>query len=72
MPRCLLVYFSQGGSTAAVAERISSGLREAGYLVEEHNLAAGDRPPPSSGYDLLGVGAPVHYYRVPFIGRSAR
>jgi ferredoxin/flavodoxin len=48
-----------------VAESIAAGLREAEYRVDLFNLQ--DRQPPSvEGYDLLGVGAPAYYFRLPF------
>lgn len=34
MPRCLIVYFSQTGATARVAESIAAGVRGAGYEVD--------------------------------------
>ena len=66
MARCLLVYFSQSGSTAKVADRIAAGLRESGYQVDLHNLFRNPASPSPLGYDLLGVGSPVYYYRLPF------
>lgn len=66
MPRCLLVYFSQGGATARIAERIAAGLRESGYEVALHNLHRSPQPPDPLAYDLLGVGTPVYYFRMPF------
>ncbi len=65
MSRGLLVYFSQGGTTAQVAESIATGLRSAEYEVDLHNIADG-QPPSPEGYDLLGVGTPTYYYRPPF------
>jgi flavodoxin/ferredoxin len=65
MPRAAIVYFSQGGTTARVAEAIGAGLRSAGYVVDFTNLR--DGPLPDVGtYDLLGIGSPVYYYRLPF------
>ena len=65
MKRCRIIYFSQGGSTATVAEHIARGLSSAGYEVTSHNLL--DGPPPAlDDYDLLGIGSPVYYYRLPF------
>jgi flavodoxin/Pyruvate/2-oxoacid:ferredoxin oxidoreductase delta subunit len=65
MPSALITYFSQGGSTARVAEAIASGLEEAGYGVDRCNIK--DTPVPGiSGYDLLGMGSPVYYFRLPF------
>ncbi len=66
MAKCLIVYFSQGGTTAQVAERIAGGLRGEGYSVELSRLGRGGRPQ-VDGYDMLGIGTPVYYYRPPFI-----
>ena len=65
MTRCLIVYFSQSGTTAQVAESIASGLRAEGYEVDLHNMN-GPPLPDVSGYDLFGFGSPVYYYRPPF------
>lgn len=65
MPRALLVYFSQGGTTECVADAIASGLSATAWEVDRHNLRDGP-PPDPAGYDLLGVGTPTHYYRPPF------
>jgi flavodoxin/Pyruvate/2-oxoacid:ferredoxin oxidoreductase delta subunit len=65
MPKCLMVYFSQTGSTEQVAGKISAGLRGAGWDVDLHNMN-GERPPDVGGYDLLGIGSPVYYFRPPF------
>lgn len=65
MSKGLIVYFSQGGTTARVAESIAAGLRAAEYRVDLFNIQ--DRQPPAvEGYDLLGVGAPAYYFRLPF------
>lgn len=65
MGKGLIVYFSQGGTTARVAESIAGGLAASAYQVDLHNLKDG-RPPNSSDYDLLGVGSPTYYFRPPF------
>jgi len=69
MPRALIVYFSQGGTTARVARRIAAGLEESGHEVHLHNLsreaARLSETPNAREYDLLGVGSPTHYYRLP-------
>jgi flavodoxin/ferredoxin len=62
--RALIVYFSQRGTNARVADAIASGLRGFGHRVDLWNLRQG-RPPDPRGYDLLGVGSPVYYYHVP-------
>ncbi len=65
MPRSLVVYFSQDGTTARVAEQVAVGLRGEGHDVDLSNLKDGT-PPDPRGYDLLGVGSPVYYFRPPF------
>ena len=65
MARCLLVHFSQGGTTAQVAQAIAGGLRAAEFQVELCNLRDRVSPVPD-GYDLFGVGSPTYYYRPPF------
>jgi len=65
MPRCLIAYFSQAGSTAKVAEAIARGLRDHGFDVDLFSLTRG-KVPQLQGYDLLGLGSPVYYYRQPF------
>lgn len=66
MSRCLLVYYSQGGSTGRIAESVAKGLRAAGHTVDLHNLKDGPAPGPAS-YDVLGVGTPAYYFRPPFL-----
>ena len=65
MTRCLIVYFSQSGTTARVAESIAAGLRTDGYEVDLHNMK-GQPPPDVRDYDVFGFGSPVYYYRPPF------
>jgi flavodoxin len=65
MSKSLIVYFSQGGTTARVAESIAAGLRAAGWQPDLCNLKD-EKPPEISGYDLIGIGSPVNYYRPPF------
>ena len=65
MTKSLIVYFSQGGTTAQVAESISAGLRGAEHQVRLCNLKD-ERPPSLAGYDLLGTGFPVYIFRPPF------
>lgn len=65
MSRSLIVYFSQGGTTARIAQCIASGLRSADHGVDLFNLCSG-MPPALSGYDLLGIGSPAYYFRPPF------
>lgn len=62
----LIVYFSQGGTTAQVAEAVAAGLRTRSWQLDLHNLRDGP-PAPVGRYDLLGLGSPAYYYRPPFI-----
>ena len=65
MMKAAVVYFSQNGTTAHVAENIGAGLRDAGCHVEFFNLR--DEAPSDIGScDILGIGSPVYYYRLPF------
>jgi len=66
MAKSLIVYFSQGGTTTKVAESIADGLRREGYQVDLHSIKEKQQPD-LSGYDLLGIGSPVYFYRPPFI-----
>jgi Flavodoxins len=65
MAKSLIVYFTQGGTTAQVAEAIASGLRSQKHQVDLHNMNDG-KPPGLDGYDLLGIGLPVYIFRPPF------
>ncbi len=65
MPKALIAFFSQGGTTANTAEFIAKGLRTAGFQVDFGPIKTG-RPPDLSAYELLGVGAPVYACRIPF------
>jgi len=64
IPKALIVYYSQGGTNARVADAIATGIREAGYEIDLWNLRNG-RPPDVRGYQLLGIGSPVYYFHLP-------
>ncbi len=66
MSNCLIAYFSLGGTTSLIADRIAAGLRRADCHVDLERIAK-DRFPGVDGYGMLGVGTPVYYYRAPFI-----
>ena len=65
MVKSLIVYFTQGGTTAQVAGAIAAGLRSKEHRVDLHNINDG-QPPRLDGYGLLGIGLPVYNYRPPF------
>ena len=62
MSKCLVVFFSQGGTTQTIADSIAKGLRTSNHEVVLHNLKDGP-PPDQVAYDVLGIGCPAHYYR---------
>jgi flavodoxin/ferredoxin len=64
--RALIVYLSQRGTNARVAELVAGALRDAGHRVDLWNLKQG-QPPPAQDYDVLGVGSPTYYFRAPFL-----
>jgi len=65
MVKCLIVYFSVGGTTKNVADKIVAGLESVGYTVDLHNLTD-DVPPSIENYDLLGIGSPAYFVSLPF------
>lgn len=65
MPKCLVTYFSQGGTTAKVAECIGKGLQACGFQVDFNDIKE-RKPPDINGYDLLGIGSPVYACQIPF------
>ncbi|MBM3155885.1 MAG: hypothetical protein FJ004_01200 [Chloroflexi bacterium] len=65
MPKGLIIYFSQGSTTARISEAIASSLRLAGYEMDMCNIKD-ELPPDIGSYDLLGIGSPVYWYRPPF------
>jgi flavodoxin/ferredoxin len=62
--KALIVYFSQGGTTATIASAIRDGLCASGYTVQMCNLGEAT-PPAIEGYDVLGIGFPVYVFRPP-------
>ena len=65
MPKGLMVYFSQSGTTSKVAESIARGARARGLDVEVASIR--DKGPGETvGYDFFGIGSPVYACRIPF------
>lgn len=65
MPTILISYFSQGGSTLKIAEKIAQGMRDDKCSVDLHDITRGAIPDVSK-YDIIGIGFPVYLLRVPF------
>ncbi len=65
MAKCLIVYYSLGGTTERIADKITIGLESTGYEVDKFNIKDGNIPSIES-YDLLGIGTPAYYFRPPF------
>lgn len=62
MSTCLIVYFSQGGTTKRIAEAVAKGMAAEGHRVTLHDLRGGP-PPDARKYDVLGIGSPAYQYR---------
>jgi flavodoxin/Pyruvate/2-oxoacid:ferredoxin oxidoreductase delta subunit len=65
MPKGLIVYFSQGGTTAKAAECIAKGIRDHKFQVDVYTIK-NKKPDEVKGYDFLGIGSPVYACRIPF------
>ena len=61
--RALIMSYSVTGTVRRVGERIADGLRSAGVDVVTHDLRDG-RLPAVDGFDVVGIGSPVHYFRL--------
>lgn len=67
MKKCLIIYFSQGGTTKKIGESIASGLEASGWKVDLENLNANQDPPlVFDDYDMIGIGSPTYFYKPPF------
>lgn len=67
--KALIICFSQTGNTRAIAGSIGDGLKEAAGHCDLCTLDAVDTGSIAS-YDLVGIGAPVFYYKEPFHVRA--
>ncbi len=67
MKKCLIVYFSQGGTTEKIGKSIASGFQAEGWQADLVNLNANLNPPLSfDEYDMIGIGSPTYFYKPPF------
>lgn len=62
--QALVIYFSVTDTTRRVARSIAEGLRASGAEVREHDLRGGTAPD-ATQFDVVGVGFPTHWYRMP-------
>ncbi|MGV9169575.1 MAG: EFR1 family ferrodoxin [Promethearchaeia archaeon] len=62
MVNCQIIYFSQMGSTAKIANVISENLREQGWSVDTTNLAKESPSRLVRDYDVLGIGTPTFFF----------
>lgn len=60
MPECLIVYYSDSGTTENLARSIARGL-QASYRVDLLNISR-NNPPAVHKYQLLGIGSPVYFF----------
>ena len=58
MPKTLIAYFTQGGTTATIASAIGDGRHAGGHTVHLCNLGE-EKPPAIEDYDLFGIGFPI-------------
>ena len=60
MPKALVIYASNHGHTAKIAERIGAALERDGAAVDVRRLGHGSPAPEPAGYDAVVVGASIH------------
>lgn len=65
MKKVLIAYFSQGGTTAKIAEQIKKGIMDKNCDVDLYNIQDG-KPPDIKKYEIFGIGFPVYIFRPPF------
>ncbi|MHA1399863.1 MAG: EFR1 family ferrodoxin [Candidatus Heimdallarchaeaceae archaeon] len=64
MKKCAIIYYSVGGTTKKIAEKIAEGIQDAkmDYKVDLFNLK-GDVPEDISEYNLIGIGTPCYFFK---------
>jgi len=66
MQNVLLAWFSVNGTTTAIAERITAGLKKAGCTVTPVRIGK-EKPPDLAAFDTVGIGTPTYIFRPPFV-----
>ncbi len=67
MKKCLIIYFSQGGTTRKIGEAIANGFHAENWQTDLVNLNANQNPPYNpEEYDMIGIGSPTYFYKPPF------
>jgi flavodoxin len=61
LPKCLIIYYSDSGTTAKIAKQIAEGLVDRGWEIEQYNLN-GEQIPGVENYQLIGIGSPVYFF----------
>jgi ferredoxin/flavodoxin len=66
-PSIGIFYFSGTGNTGIVADLLAQAFEHSGCRVETTFIDQGliERPPDVDGYDLVGIGYPVHAFNAP-------
>jgi len=65
MPKVLIAYFTQSGSTKIIADQIVLGLEKNGLEASFYDIC-NDPLPDINEFDLIGIGTPVYIFRPPF------
>lgn len=69
MARALILYFSQGGHTKELAERLAGKLRDNGITSDSFAVPL-ERPSDVSDYKLVFIGSPLYYGREPLVWKD--
>lgn len=65
MPNALIVFYSQGGTTAQIANQIKGGLEENEFEVTSINMLDNEEIPDSLSFDIIGIGSPTYFFQPP-------
>lgn len=68
MHKCLILYYSDSGTTFRVAKQIAEGIGNYPFEISLFNMADGYHYDLKQ-YDLIGIGSPVYFFHPPFAVR---